>query len=228
MKNHKSHHIFLYLGLLVLLFVGVFSVHYFQGTYKFTEVIATNNTGSYDEGIDIINPFEATPLVSQAHAATWQSFKKDNLMFAFPKEYQLRMNNKGSVFITAPYDASGDCESITDEQAQAFCYKPQISPNITITVHSDAFENPFANESSPVLINKEQWYRSTFQGEYGGTVSFSKSYTNETIQVAYDYADSNGGYSFDFLQDRLGNQYQLSQKKQEQLVRDIISTIEVE
>lgn len=227
MKNHKSHHIFLYLGLLVLLFVFVFGVHYFQGTYQFKEVVTIETTSSYDEGIDTINPFQVSSAVAEASKINWHKFKKDNVMFAYPREYQLRMNNKASIFITAPYSISDDCPSIVDEQARALCYKPQLSPNISITTHMGISDNPFTNETTLVLVDGEQWQRTAIQGEYGGTVSFIKSYMTETIEVTYNYVDTDGGFSFASLQKNLGNQYQLSQKNQEQLVRDIISTIEV-
>lgn len=56
-KKHNSHHIFLFLGLLVLLFIIIFGIGYFQSEYRFDGAIEIDNTQNYEEGITIVNPF---------------------------------------------------------------------------------------------------------------------------------------------------------------------------
>lgn len=60
-KKHNSHHIFLFLGLLVALFIIIFGVRYFQPEYRFDEGIQVENTQGYDDGTSIKNPF-SNPL----------------------------------------------------------------------------------------------------------------------------------------------------------------------
>lgn len=57
-KKHNSHHIFLYLGLLVLLFVLVFGIRYFASQYTYSSKgIEINNSQDYDDGLRTYNPF---------------------------------------------------------------------------------------------------------------------------------------------------------------------------
>lgn len=57
-KKHNSHHIFLYLGLLVLLFIFVFGIRHFASEYTFSkEGIEINNSQDYEDGIRSSNPF---------------------------------------------------------------------------------------------------------------------------------------------------------------------------
>lgn len=57
-KKHNSHHIFLYLGLLTLLFILVFGIRYFASEYTYSpNGIEINNSQDYEDGLSSFNPF---------------------------------------------------------------------------------------------------------------------------------------------------------------------------
>jgi hypothetical protein len=67
--KHNSHYIFLFLGLLVLLFVLIFGVRYFQSSYFFSDrEIILDNTQDYNDGVAIENPF-TNPLVENKESS---------------------------------------------------------------------------------------------------------------------------------------------------------------
>jgi len=57
-KKHNSHHIFLFLGLLILLFIFIFGIRHFASEYTYdkkdTEI---NNSQNYEDGLHTNNPF---------------------------------------------------------------------------------------------------------------------------------------------------------------------------
>jgi hypothetical protein len=57
MTNHKSHHIFIYLGILILLFALVFGMKYFKSLYSFEETGVTVAEQNYDAGALTESPF---------------------------------------------------------------------------------------------------------------------------------------------------------------------------
>jgi hypothetical protein len=57
MTNHKSHHIFIYLGILILLFALVFGMKYFKSLYNFDQVDVVVSNQSYDTGALTESPF---------------------------------------------------------------------------------------------------------------------------------------------------------------------------
>lgn len=57
-KKHNSHHIFLFLGLLVLLFIIVFGIRHFQSEYSYSDnEVIFDNSQNYQDGVPSENPF---------------------------------------------------------------------------------------------------------------------------------------------------------------------------
>lgn len=57
-KKHNSHHIFVLLGILILLFLIIFGIRYFQSQYSFGKNdITIDNTQNYEDGVNTQNPF---------------------------------------------------------------------------------------------------------------------------------------------------------------------------
>lgn len=226
MKKHNSHHIFIYLGLLALLFVVIFGLRYFQGEYKFSDVVIENRSSSYDEGINTINPFVKTASADLTLNRDWVTVGFNDIMFMHPRKYQAKLAGESQMRIAPFYKKGKNCDLIKDEQERSLCVNPPISPDIIIDTNAE-LENPFNQESVSVIIDGIEWKRVSLATEFGGSVWFSRPMEGQVVEVLYRHVDASGGVIFKDLQQEYGNQYQLSQSEQESLVRDIISTIKL-
>lgn len=226
MKTHKSHHIFTYLGLLALLFVLVFGVHYFQSNYSFEDMATLDNSQDYEEGRDTVNPFVTNIYAETETPDSWRAFSSEKISFKYPREYQLHINGMSDFSITAPYVKNISCDDIDDEQERAMCLRPYLSPNISIELGTEN-TNPFIEKVTSVRIAGVDWKRSLYQDEFGGTVWFGSD-DAESIIVSYHFTDVSGGMLFNSLHSQYGQQYQLTQSEQEKLVRSIIATINIQ
>ncbi len=222
MKKHKSHHIFAYLGLLVLLFVTIFGIQFFKNQYNFID-IAYDNSGTYEDGINQ-NPFTQETFADTKDKTEWITFGFNDTQFAYPEKYQLRIDSDSLVYIVAPHTMSEQCNEIIDEQLRAECFNPPVSPYITINTNA-LLENPFETNTRSVFIDGEEWSRTMINDEYGGMASYKKIFSDSVIEVRYYYNDVQGGRTFETLHSEFGDQYQLTQSEQESLVREIIKTI---
>jgi len=221
MTKHKSHHIFAYLGVLTLVFIVIFGVRYFNVEYRFDDVEVINNSQAYEEGTSTKNPFIQHVYADFAAEPDWSTVGTSSIDFAYPRKYQLMMGTEKFI-VSAPFATASDCEGVLDEQERAGCFNSAVSPYITIDTKG-TLSNPFTDDIRNVVIDGIEWQRKQYSDEYGGFVSFSR----ENIELMYEYTDVDGGVSFETLHNDLGEQYQLSQVEQEQLARNIISTIKV-
>ena len=57
MTNHKSHHIFIYLGLLIGIFILFFGFNYFKSLYNFNEATVVVSDQDYNNGVLTESPF---------------------------------------------------------------------------------------------------------------------------------------------------------------------------
>ena len=229
--HHKSHHIFIFLGALLVIFLVFFGLRYFQSEYDF-ENILTNNQQSYEEGDNSISPFLPHPdNLTEQRKFDWVRFGSGHLSFLYPDEYALRIINGSHVKVIPPLpidDASNNCDMYTDEQERSSCMNPDMSPHITIVtkVSPDGSEEPRGN-SQDIQIGDMIWKKTSYQDEFGGSVWYTRNIDTGVIEVSYRYVDTPGGMSFDTVRAQRGNQYQLDVEGQNKLTLAIMKSIEV-
>ena len=230
--HHKSHHIFTFLGVLLLIFIIFFGIRYFQSTYTFENAFVDNSAQDYEEGIDTTNPFLPHPDdVSELDNTRWIRFGSDTLSFLYPNRYALRIANGNYISIIPPLaknEAPSDCNQYSDEQERTQCLNPDMSPYIIVELVASDNNISFQEESiQDVTIDDQIWQRSSYQDEFGGSVWYRKPIDSGAIQVSYRYHDSLGGVSFDTLHAQYGDQYQLPASEQDKLALAVMKSIEL-
>ncbi|MFT7016429.1 MAG: hypothetical protein ACJATX_000392, partial [Candidatus Paceibacteria bacterium] len=170
-QHHKSHHIFAFLGALLLIFIVFFGVQYFQQQYTF-ESVALDNSQSYEEGDDTTNPFLPHPdeLGQDEDQYSWVTFGSTKMSFLYPDQFALRVMNGGMVGIIPPLSNAGaeECNH-SDEQAQAECLNPPESPNIMIQIGTNTWPaGLLADNAKPISITGIKVIKNSFQTEFGG------------------------------------------------------------
>ena len=63
-RKHNSHLIFVLLGFLILLFFTIFALGYYESLYQYEDV-SVDTSGTYEDGIQTMSPFEDTQQVVQ-------------------------------------------------------------------------------------------------------------------------------------------------------------------
>ncbi|MCA9352648.1 hypothetical protein KC901_00515 [Patescibacteria group bacterium] len=226
--HHKSHHIFAYLGILLLIFVVFFGVRYFQSEYTFENILVGKSAQSYEDGEVTANPFFPDPdhMMTGYTSDHWVTFGSKKFSFAYPSEYALRILNDARVEIipSSLSHTASSCDS-GDEQERSLCLHPPRSPHITVSYEN--LENTI--DSNPPFesftIGDLNIMRKQYEDEYGGSVWYYDQ--NRSILVTYDYDDVVGGQSFDTLHQTYGDQYQLDAGMQNKLALEILKSIEV-
>jgi len=232
--HHKSHHIFAFLGALLLIFVVFFGIQFFQQQYTF-ESVALNNNSSYEDGVDTTNPFLPHPDESSNSVSdnyNWITFGSTKLSFLYPDQYALRVSSGTLVSIIPPLlnTEKEDCSSYKDEQRRALCLKPDLSPHITLRVGT--IDDPWspgmlAENIQDLIVNGMTLKKNSYQDEYGGTTSYRMIEGDRVIEVLYRHVDTPGGMSFSSLHKKYGNQYQLTAVEQDKLAIAIMKSIEL-
>ena len=81
MTNHKSHHIFIYLGILIGIFILVFGIHYFQSNYTFEKIEPAVTEQNYDDGPLTKSPFVSNETEEVDDVDPFTGEDKDELAF---------------------------------------------------------------------------------------------------------------------------------------------------
>ena len=69
-RHHQSHHIFAFLGALLLIFIIFFGIQAFEKTYNFEDISVDDAQGYYD-GANTTNPFFPHPDDALAQVADY-------------------------------------------------------------------------------------------------------------------------------------------------------------
>ncbi|MFT7328230.1 MAG: hypothetical protein ACI870_000416 [Crocinitomicaceae bacterium] len=230
-KNHSSHIIFVYLGALLLLFILVFGIHYFQSQYTFEVVDTLDASQDYDDGKKLYNPFTTNieKEISLDPYYRWVSFESETVTFKYPDIFSLQVFNSSYIKILPGKFNSyreNDCAEYLDEQRKALCSSPQYSPNITIeALVSEKELITLWQNNGRLVINNKDWQQKRYMDEFGGTTWYIHDDDYLFSYVYFEHADTSGGVTFDSLAENLGDQYQLSESEQQSLTEDILSTL---